>query len=59
MIGFARLHSLTGPAHYRRAAGCVELARTWREGDILDVDLPMHVHLAGWSGAVLTRWRST
>ena len=24
----------------------VELARTWRDGDVLDVDLPMHVHMA-------------
>lgn len=24
----------------------VELARIWRDGDVLDVDLPMHVHLA-------------
>jgi uncharacterized protein len=24
----------------------VDLARTWRDGDVLDVELPMHVHLA-------------
>jgi DUF1680 family protein len=24
----------------------VELAHTWRDGDVLDVDLPMHAHLA-------------
>jgi uncharacterized protein len=24
----------------------VELARTWHDGDVLDVDLPMHVHMA-------------
>lgn len=29
-----------------QAGRYVELARTWRDGDVLDVDLPMHVHLA-------------
>lgn len=29
-----------------QAGRYVELACTWRDGDVLDVDLPMHVHLA-------------
>jgi len=28
-----------------QAGRYVELARTWRDGDILEIDLPMHVHL--------------
>jgi DUF1680 family protein len=32
--------------HSDEAGRYVELARTWRDGDVLDVDLPMHVHLA-------------